>query len=384
MNQKKAIKSIVLILLYVLLAPFATSKLLASESVSTSQSATISIGSPCAEDPSCVIVGGTHMLEWKSTNPAKIIVVCIHGLGLCARAYKPLAQELSAAGIDGFGVNVRGFGPDRDKPDRSKLDCVDTVDDVNNLLVRIHKEYPDYKVILVGESMGGALAIRITAENPNLVDSIVCSAPAWKLLKMRRTAAKGIFELFLFSGSGPGPAVRAVIKQATSDPKLSEHWLADSSHKLKLSLGEATSFFGFINKTDKYAKQIEKPVLVIQGLNDHLVSPRSVAALFRDIPSDNKTFLIDGKGEHLVLEEDRFTKALTEKLIDWMKIDAVAQSPRFTVEVVNDQALSTAENRRLKKLRRLAESHHENSLLLGSVDRRTPNAKPILHYSSTD
>ncbi|CAN5637013.1 hypothetical protein BH10CYA1_BH10CYA1_13190 [soil metagenome] len=247
-----------------------------------------------------------------------------------AQAYKPLAQELSVAGIDGFGVNVRGFGPDRDKPDRAKLDCVDTVDDVNNLLVRIHKEYPNYQVFLVGESMGGALAIRIAAENPNLVDGIICSAPAWKLLKMRRTAVKGIFELFLLSGSDPGPAGRAVIDQATSDPKLSEHWLTDSSLKLKLALGEATSFLRFIKKTDKYAKQIAKPVLVIQGLNDHLVSPRSVAALFRDIPSDNKTLLIDGKGEHLALEENRFSKALTEKLSDWMKIDSVAQSPLFT------------------------------------------------------
>jgi alpha-beta hydrolase superfamily lysophospholipase len=154
------------------------------------------------------------MLEWKAATPAKIFVVCIHGLGLCARAYKPLAQELSAAGIDGYGVNVRGFGPDRDKPERAKLNCVETVGDVSKLLTNIHKEHPDYKVFLVGESMGGALAIRIAAENPELADGVVCSAPAWKLLKMRRTAVKGVFELFLFKGSHPGPAGRAVMHQA--------------------------------------------------------------------------------------------------------------------------------------------------------------------------
>ena len=145
------------------------------------------------------------MLEWKSPSPSKIIVVCIHGLGLCARAYKPLAQELSAKGIDGFGVNVRGFGPDRDQPERAKLDCVDTLDDVRKLLAAIHKEHPDYKVFLIGESMGGALAVRIAAEHPELVDGAVCSAPAWKLLKMRKTAVKGVFELFLSPGSHPGP-----------------------------------------------------------------------------------------------------------------------------------------------------------------------------------
>ncbi len=318
-----------------------------------SQSSSI-IGTRCAEDPSCVIVGETHMLEWKSPTPAKIVVVCIHGLGLCARAYKPLAQELSAAGIDGFGVNVRGFGPDRDKPDRAKLNCIETVNDVAKLITNIHKEHPDYRVLLVGESMGGALAIRVAAENPDLVDGVVCSAPAWKLLKMRRTAVKGVFELIVFPGSHPGPASRAVMHQATTDPLLTEHWLTDPSHKLKLSLKEATAFLSFVSKTDTYAKRLVKPVLIVQGLNDHLVSPKAVAKLFKDIPSANKTFLIDAKGEHLVLEESRFSPPLTEKLIGWMKTDKNPHVGETLIEVVNDQALSPKEKRHLSKLRRLA------------------------------
>lgn len=172
-NQGKAIKSVLFILMCILLGPGADRMALAEVASPSRQKATISIGSRCSEAPSCVIVGGTHILEWKSTAPAKIIVVCIHGLGLCARAYKPLAQELSTAGIDGFGVNVREFGPDRDKPERAKLDCLDTIDDINKMLLSIRKDYPDYKVILVGESMGGALAVRIAAESPDLIDGLV-------------------------------------------------------------------------------------------------------------------------------------------------------------------------------------------------------------------
>lgn len=305
-----------------------------------------------------MIVGGTHILEWKSPAPAKIVVVCIHGLGLCARAYKPLAQELSAAGIDGFGVNVRGFGPDRDKPDRAKLNCVETVGDVRQLLTSIRKEHSDYRVFLVGESMGGALAIRIAAENPDLVDGVICSAPAWKLLKMRRTAVKGVFELFLFLRNRPGPAGRAIMHQATSDTQLTQHWLSDPSHKLKLSFAEATSFLSFIKKTDAYAKQLAKPVMIVQGLNDQLVSPRAVARLFKDIRTGNKTFLIDGKGEHLVLEEGRFSPTLTAKLIAWMKADSGVQSRQSSVEVIDDQALSPEEKLNLSKLRLLAKTQY--------------------------
>lgn len=294
------------------------------------------------------------MLVWQSSSPAKIIVVCIHGLGLCARAYKPLAQELSAAGIDGYGVNVRGFGPDREQPERAKLDCVETVADVTTLLSGIRRDHPDYRIVLMGESMGGALTIRIAVEHPQLVDAVVCSAPAWKILKMRRTAVKGVFELFLCPGKRPGPAGRGIIHQATSDPRLTEHWLTDPSHKLKLSWGEATAFLRFIAKTDTYAKQLTKPILLVQGLNDHLVSPKAVAKMFRDFPSKDKTFLIDAKGEHLILEEARFTPAITEKLISWVKSDSTALPSQAVLEVVNDDKLSRKGLRDLSRLLRIA------------------------------
>ncbi len=355
-NQAKAISSSCLTLLCVLIALSLSGAAWCEEGQPTVAPSSLAMGARCTEDASCVIVGDTHMLEWKSPAPAKIVVVCIHGLGLCARAYKPLAREFSAAGIDGFGVNVRGFGPDRDKPERAKLNCVETVGDVGKLLTSIHRDHPDYKVFLVGESMGGALAIRIAVENPGLVDGVICSAPAWKLLKVRGTAVKGVFELFVFPGSQPGAASRAVMHQATTDPELTEHWLTDPSHKLKLTFKEATSFLSFISKTEVYAKQLTIPILVVQGLDDHLVSPEAVAKLVRDIPSGSKTFLIDGEGEHLLLEEAKFTPLLVEKLISWIKIDAIDKFKTETIEVLNDQALSPQGKRRLQALLRLAKT----------------------------
>lgn len=319
---------------------------------------TCAIGSPCLADPTCVVVGKTHILEWKSKTPAKIVVVCIHGLGLCAMAYKPLAKQFSDAGIDGYGINVRGFGPDRDKAERAKLNCVDTVGDIGKLLVDIHKQYPDYKVFLVGESMGGALAIRAAAENADLVDGVVCSAPAWKLLKMRSTAVKGIFELYLFHSRRPGIASRAVINQATSDHELTEHWLTEPSHKMKLSRKEAFDFVRFVSKTDSYAKKLEMPVLVMQGLDDHLVSPTAVAELFGDIPARSKEFLIDAKGEHLLLEEGNFSPALIEKLIAWLKADHPSERSPTLITMINDQSLPAPEAHRLQRLLKVANNNY--------------------------
>lgn len=316
-----------------------------------------SIGAACARDPSCVIVGNTHMLVWKSPEPRGIFLVCIHGLGLCARAYKPLAGELSKLGVDGYAVNVRGFGPDRTQPERDKLDCVDTVGDVCELLRGIRQQHPDERIILMGESMGGALSIRIAAEHPELIDGLVASAPAWKLHKLKRTAVKGVVELVLFPHSRPGPAGRGVLRQATSDPELKEHWINDPAHKLRLSLGEATAFLGFISKTDRYAREIEKPVLIVQGLNDRLVSARAVARLFRDMPSSNKTFLIAAQGEHLVLEEGLFSDAVLERLGQWLDTTSTSKNRHEEIVVVDDQDLSEHQERHLERLKKKAVFH---------------------------
>lgn len=326
----------------------------ADQCVSTERTISTSFGSPCKQDPACVVIGGTHMLEWKSSAPSRIVVVCIHGLGLCARAYKPLAQELSAAGIDGFGVNVRGFGPDREQSDRAKLNCLQTVEDVNTLLQALRRERPDYRIVLIGESLGGALTMRIAAENPELVDAIVCSAPAWKVLKRRRTTVKAVFESMLSRRDQPGPASRSIIRQATSNQQLARHWLTDPEHKLKLKWREAVAFLNCISKTNFYAHQLTKPVLVMQGLHDRLVSPKGVAKMFNNIPSSNKTFLIDATGEHLLLEEAQFTPALTKKLIGWLKSDSLCSASEPTLEVIDDYKLSTKEHRKICKLLRLA------------------------------
>lgn len=367
MKRAKSIKFSRLLLISALVMLSQTAALYALASPVVAADACL-IGSPCAADPACKIVGNTHMLEWKSKTPAKIIVVCIHGLGLCAMAYKPLAKEFSAAGIDGYGVNVRGFGPDRDKADYAKLNCIDTASDIGRLLVDIRKQYPGYKVYLLGESMGGALAMRAAAENAELIDGVVCSAPAWKLLKMRSTAVKGIVELYLLRSRKPGIASRGVIHQATTDHELREHWLAGQSHKMKLTRKEATDFMRFVSKTDSYAKKLDKPVLVMQGLDDHLVSPKAVAKLFGDIPSSNKEFVIDAKGEHLLLEEGKFSPVLVEKLIAWLKpvqatpkqvsTKSASSEPIAAITVINDLTLSPVEVRRLSRLQKLAESDH--------------------------
>jgi alpha-beta hydrolase superfamily lysophospholipase len=314
-------------------------------------------GTPCDDEPACTVVGNIHMLQWTAESPQGIFVICIHGMGMCARAYQPLARELSRAGIEGCAINVRGFGPDHDQVrSHFKLDCEASVMDIARLAEIVKSMNPRCKLVLVGESMGAALAMRVAAERPELIDGLVCAAPAWKVLKVRTTAVTKLFDLFHRDGS-VGLSGRGVMMQATRDRALHEHWLNDSAHRLKISLGEAVSLFRFIRKTDDSARRVDKPVLLIQGLNDRLISAEGAAKLFALLPGQNKTFLIDVSAEHVMLEESQYTPALLNNLLVWLKDGGRQHAPR--IEVVNET--TAAQEEKLQRLLALAKGRKQLS-----------------------
>jgi acylglycerol lipase len=315
-----------------------------------SLSANAALAEQCDEHPSCQVVGSSHVLAWQSSAPSDITVVCVHGLGLCASAYQPLAEEFCKAGINGYAINVRGFGPDRTADGRSKVDCVQTISDLADLLKEIRTNNPRAKLYLIGESMGGAIVIRAAAQHPELVDGIICSAPAWKVVKKPIAVLHAVRDFARVSRSEPGPLVRSVVRQATSDHALSVHLLTDPAHRLNLSWGEARTFLRFIAKTDDFARTIQSPTLLVQGTQDNLIMPKGAARLFRQIPSGDKTLLLDGQAEHLALQEAKPNDVLLTKLINWIRWRAEAPITTVQVEVINDNTVSPAQRRRIERL----------------------------------
>ena len=284
---------------------------------------------------SCCGVGDTHGLSWVDQNvPAKAQILCIHGLGLCARAYEEFGKRMSQKGIAVYAIDVRGFGPRSHKPEGKKLDLNKAVEDVRAVLDSIHCKHPDRPIFLVGESMGGSIAIRTAALYPNSMSGLICSAPAWRLYKQNTTALKGLVGLVIQRNCRVGFAATGVIKQATTSASLRQHWLEDDAHKLELSPGEALSFIRFIHRTPHNSGQIAStPVLVIQGLHDHLVKPEGAAGLIRRLPTANKTFAIDCSAEHLILEEGQFSDEALMALSSWID-NQIAHPNRLAPETL--------------------------------------------------
>jgi pimeloyl-ACP methyl ester carboxylesterase len=96
-------------------------------------------------------------------------VVFVHGvLGNMSAFYYTLANHVAAAGHEAVLYDLRGHGLSECTPDGYRMD--DMVGDLEALLEAVE---PDRPVHLVGYSLGGTIAQRLTIARPDLVATLI-------------------------------------------------------------------------------------------------------------------------------------------------------------------------------------------------------------------
>lgn len=264
-------------------------------------------------------VGNAPCLSW--IDPAvtpKAVVLCIHGLGLYNDSYADLGKVLSRSGIAVYAIDVRGFGSWMEARGHEKVNFQGCLDDVRNTLKAIHRAHPDLKVFVLGESMGGAIALRATAVYPELVAGLISSVPAGDRFQQKKTALKVAFHL-IESPNKPFDVGTGVIQQATCKPELQKEWMSDPLNRLKLSANELIQFQSFMNQNHDSAKEITAtPVLIVQGAEDRLVKPEGTVELYDELATPDKQLVMVEGSEHLIFEEHQFSDKVIGILEKWI------------------------------------------------------------------
>lgn len=263
--------------------------------------------------------GNAPCLSWyESDKPVKAVFLCVHGLGLHNGTYEPLGKTLSALGYPVYAIDVRGFGSWMEARGRERVDFEGCLADIKSTLKVIRRAHPGKPVFLLGESMGGAIALRATALYPELVDGLISSVPAGDRFKQGRTSLKVAWH-FLADPHKQINVGESVIKQATDKQELRGAWQSDPLARMKLSPKELLQFQLFMNQNHESVKEIKnKPVLIVQGVQDKLVKPTGTVELFNEMATPDKEIALIPNGEHLIFEENQFTQEVIEKLLTWV------------------------------------------------------------------
>jgi acylglycerol lipase len=270
------------------------------------------------------------ILAWQSTDPgavSKASIICVHGMGLDNRAFTPFAHEMRKRGYTVFAVDVRGFGAWMNASGNEKIDYKDSFVDINYLVELIKGHDSATPVFLLGESMGGAIALSTAAEYPQGLRGVIASVPSAERLQAKRMSLTVAMH-FLNGPDKPFNVGEQISAQATARPEIRQLWSTSLKAKNELSPKELMRFAIFMRRTQSHCGDIKTlPVMMIQGLKDKLVKPQGTYDLFSAVKTDDKTMMIVGDDEHLIFETDKQDPIVLDTLSSWIDKHAALPEP---------------------------------------------------------
>ncbi len=254
---------------------------------------------------------------WIERRPMAAML-CIHGFGLHKGTYDAFANEMAKRGIATYAIDCRGFGNWVQKG-RDRIDFDGTMADIGVTLQEIKRLQPGLKVIVLGESMGGAIAMKTAEMYPTLVDGLISSVPAGDRYDQANSEIGIVKHILLHGWKSPIDVGPSVVDHATKKEDLRRAWLGDPLSRTKVTPSELMMFQKFMNSTFEMAPNIkETKVLFVQGCNDKLVRPAGTWKLFQSLATPAREMVLSKSAEHLIFEDGQFSDQDLHFVTSWI------------------------------------------------------------------
>ncbi|MGE2835308.1 lysophospholipase [Mycobacterium sp. SMC-4] len=218
-------------------------------------------------------VGGIEIVYdvWTpAAADARGVVILAHGYAEHARRYDHVVARFGAAGLITYALDHRGHGRSGGK--RVYLrDIAEYANDFHTLVGIAAREHPNLPRIVVGHSMGGAIAFTYGVEHPDDYRAMVLSGPAVDAAASVSRAKVAMAKIV--GRIAPGLPVEKLPADAVSrDPQVVAAYENDPLvHHGRLPAGVARALIGVGETMPRRAAAITAPLLVVHGEQDRLI-----------------------------------------------------------------------------------------------------------------
>ncbi|MBB4264470.1 alpha/beta fold hydrolase [Roseospira visakhapatnamensis] len=254
-------------------------------------------------------------------DPA-VVLIALHGFNDYGHAFAEAGPFLANRGIAVWAPDQRGFG---DTPHRGLwAGTARLTNDLRDLVALARQTYPRARVLVLGESMGGAVVLATLGApvDPARVDGAVLVAPAVWGAEGRPLLARLLMPLvshaipwMTFTGEG-----------LDIWPSDNRDWLLHLSRDpltLKETRVDAVAgLFDLMDAAHAALPRVAAPVLVMLGENDHLVPIDATLPAMRALVGEGRDPLrrpaLYRDGWHMLLRDLSGVLAL-EDIIAWVR-----------------------------------------------------------------
>lgn len=255
-----------------------------------------------------------HLVHAVPEAPPTAHVVVVHGYGEHGGRYLDLADALVGSGMAVHLPDLRGHGHSSGR--RSVIwDAGRLTGDLTLLLESLQAE--PGPLALFGHSFGGALAVRVAQERPDLLDALVVTAP---YLATALEDPPWLFRLSAFASyllpwlrtrpidAGVVSGLPEEVRRYSDDPLVDRRGVPLVSVREMHALGPLVL---------AEAERLVTPTLIVHGALDRLSHPEGSRLLARAAASGDVTLRVLEEAFHDVLHDVEGTRARSG-IIEWL------------------------------------------------------------------
>ncbi|XP_027364792.1 caffeoylshikimate esterase-like [Abrus precatorius] len=259
--------------------------------------------------------------------PIKAALCFCHGYGsTCTFFFEGIAKRIAASGYVVYAMDYPGFGlseglhgyiPSFD----------DLVDDVREHYTKI-KARPEVRELprfILGQSMGGAIALKLHLKEPNNWDGVILVAPMCKIAEGMLPSKTVLKVLTLLSNVMPKAKLfphkdlSELIFREPGKRKVAVYNVISYDDRTRLKTG-----MELLNATQDIESQLHKvsaPLLILHGAEDKVTDPLVSQFLYEKASSKDKTLKIYEGSYHGILEGESDERILVvhNDIISWLE-----------------------------------------------------------------
>ncbi|KAK3161611.1 hypothetical protein QOZ80_1BG0079290 [Eleusine coracana subsp. coracana] len=268
---------------------------------------------------------------WKSWLPregveTKAALFFCHGYGdTCTFFFEGIAKRIAASGYAVYAMDYPGFGLSYGL--HGYIASFDgMVDHVIEQYARIRgmREVRDLPHFLLGQSMGGAVALKVHLKQQEEWDGVLLVAPMCKISEDVTPPApvlKGLSILSCLLPEAKWFPQKDIGDLAFRDPrkrKVAEYNVISYAEQMRLRTA-----FELVKATKDIESQLEKvssPLLILHGAADMVTDPQVSKFLYERACAKDKTLKLYEGSYHSILEgepDDRISTAISD-IISWL------------------------------------------------------------------
>jgi len=253
---------------------------------------------------------------WVPPGPVVAVVLALHGFNEYSHSFTALGPYLALHGILTYAYDQRGFGATARPGIWTGSERL--VADVHELTRLLRRRYPGVTLYLLGESMGGAVAMAaLTRPRPPEVDGVVLVSPAvwgrrlWNPF-MRAT-------LWVMANTFPGLTVTGRgLNRRPSDNDAMRANLSRDPLVIKATRFDAIAGLSdLMDEALATLPRLRHPSLILYGAHDEII-PRACFELFIERQAEHDWRLARYPEGYHMLTRDLHASVVLKDIASWI------------------------------------------------------------------